>query len=104
MRSITDAWNTTRSGEDFIRVLAAKDYYLARGDRRGYVVVDLAGEIHSLSRQIKGTRGKDINARRDANAMLSSRPVQDTLARLGIVIAMRTFSQRRTTKRKVRFR
>ena len=63
VRSITDAWNTTRSGEDFIRALAAKDYYLARGDRRGYVVIDLAGEIHSLSRQIKGTRGKDINAR-----------------------------------------
>jgi hypothetical protein len=63
VRSITDAWNTTRTGEDFIRALAAKDYYLARGDRRGYVVIDLAGEIHSLSRQIKGARGKDINAR-----------------------------------------
>ena len=63
VRSITDAWNTTRTGEEFVRALAAKDYYLARGDRRGYVVVDLAGEIHSLSRQIKGARGKDINAR-----------------------------------------
>jgi hypothetical protein len=63
VRSITDAWNTTRTGEDFIRALAAKDFYLARGDRRGYVVVDLAGEIHSLSRQIKGARGKDITDR-----------------------------------------
>jgi hypothetical protein len=63
VRSITDAWNTTRTGEDFIRALAAKDYYLARGDRRGYVVVDLAGEIHSLSRQIKGAKGRDITAR-----------------------------------------
>jgi len=66
VRSITDAWNTTRTGEDFIRALAAKDYYLARGDKRGYVVVDLAGEIHSLSRQIKGARGKDITARLSA--------------------------------------
>jgi hypothetical protein len=63
VRSITDAWNSTRTGEEFIRALAQKDYYLARGDKRGYVVVDLAGEIHSLSRQIKGAKSKQVKAR-----------------------------------------
>jgi len=63
VKSITDAWNTTRTGEEFIRALAVKDYFLARGDRRGYVVVDLAGEIHGLSRQIKGANTAAIKER-----------------------------------------
>jgi Relaxase/Mobilisation nuclease domain len=63
VKSITDAWNTTRTAEDFIRALEAKDFYLARGDQRAYVVVDLAGAVHSLSKQIKGLRREDLTAR-----------------------------------------
>ena len=66
MKLITEAWNNTRTGDEFIRALAAKDYYLARGDRRGYVVVDLAGEVHSLSRQIKGVKTADLKSRLSA--------------------------------------
>ena len=36
---------------------------LARGDQRAYVVVDLYGEIHSLSRQLDGVKSKDLKAR-----------------------------------------
>ena len=36
---------------------------LARGDKRAYVVVDLYGEIHSLSRQLDGVKSKDLKAR-----------------------------------------
>ena len=63
VRNITDAWNTTKTPEDFVRALEAKDYILAKGDRRGHVIVDLAGEIHSLNRQIKGAKARAINDR-----------------------------------------
>jgi len=64
--AITQAWQSTKTGEELIRALAAKDYYIARGDKRGYVVVDLAGEIHSLSRHIKGAKATDLKARLSA--------------------------------------
>jgi Relaxase/Mobilisation nuclease domain len=63
MATITEAWNSTKNGEELIRALAAKDYIVAHGDKRGYVVVDLAGEIHSLSRQIKGANTADVRGR-----------------------------------------
>ena len=66
MRDITAAWSATKTGEEFIRALTAKDFYLARGDRRDYVVVDVAGEIHSLARQIRGAKRADIRERLSA--------------------------------------
>ena len=36
---------------------------LARGDKRDFVVVDRAGETHSLSRRIEGAKAKDIRDR-----------------------------------------
>ena len=36
---------------------------LARGDSRAFVVVDIAGDVHSLARQIDGAKTKDIKAR-----------------------------------------
>jgi hypothetical protein len=62
-REITEAWNRTGNGQDFIRALEQRGYVLAQGDRRGYVVIDRHGEIHSLPRQIEGVKTKDINAR-----------------------------------------
>lgn len=76
-RAITDAWNKARTGEEFVRELTARDYYIAKGDKRAYVVVDLYGEIHSLARQIKGASAKDIKARM-ADYPLDQLP--DTLA------------------------
>ncbi len=63
VRNITDAWNTTRTGEEFLQALAKMDYFVAQGDRRGFVVVDLAGEVHSLARQIEGAKTRDLKAR-----------------------------------------
>ena len=40
-----------------------RGYQLAQGDQRGFVVVDRAGHVHSLSRQIDGARAKDIKAK-----------------------------------------
>jgi hypothetical protein len=44
----------------FQGALEQEGYTLAKGDRRGFVIVDRAGEIFSLSRQLKGQRAKDI--------------------------------------------
>lgn len=62
-REITEAWQRSDSGPSFVRALAGLGYHIARGDRRGYVVVDRHGEIHSLARQIEGVRTRQIEDR-----------------------------------------
>ena len=48
----------------FVDGLATRGYYLARGDRRGHVVVDLGGDgNHSLYREVEGVKGKTIRER-----------------------------------------
>jgi hypothetical protein len=61
--AITQAWRESKTGKDLIAALEKRGYLLARGDQRGYVVVDRAGEIHSLAREIEGARTKDVKAR-----------------------------------------
>jgi len=63
MDEITKAWRESSDARSFVRALEAGGYLLARGERRSYVVVDLYGEIHSLSRQLDGVKSKDIKAR-----------------------------------------
>ena len=59
-KEITEAWRKSDSGKAFLRALEERGYLLARGDKRGYVVVDRFGEIHSLPRQIDGVSTKEI--------------------------------------------
>lgn len=63
MEQITKAWHENPDGCSFVKGLEKAGYFLARGNKRSYVVVDLYGEIHSLSRQISGVKAKDIKAR-----------------------------------------
>jgi len=58
--AVTDAWRRSVDARTFIAELEKENYFLARGDQRGYVVIDLAGEIHSLSRQLHGVRAKEV--------------------------------------------
>jgi hypothetical protein len=51
---IATLWQNTSNGAAFVHALEDKGYFLARGDDRAYVVIDLYGEVHSLSRQISG--------------------------------------------------
>lgn len=62
---ITALWERSDSGQSFTAALSEAGYILARGDRRGLVIVDEAGEVHSLARQIKGAKTKEIEARLD---------------------------------------
>lgn len=63
VEDITAAWRESDSGKAFFQALEQRGYFLARGDRRAYVVVDRFAEIHSLPRQIKGIKTKDVKER-----------------------------------------
>lgn len=63
MEQITKAWRESSDARSFVKALEDGGYTLARGDQRSYVVVDLYGEIHSLSRQLTGVKAKELKAR-----------------------------------------
>jgi hypothetical protein len=61
MAAITAVWQEhNKNPHTFVKALEEKGYRLARGDSGRYVVVDHAGEVHSLYRQIEGMKSKDI--------------------------------------------
>lgn len=57
---ITAAFRESKDGAAFEAALEEQGFLLARGDKRGFVVVDRAGQVHSLPRQIDGARTKDV--------------------------------------------
>jgi hypothetical protein len=56
-------WQQTDTGKAFAAALEDAGYCLARGDKRDFIVVDQAGEVHSLARRIDGAKAKDIRVR-----------------------------------------
>lgn len=46
------SWEITDSKQAFARFLSENGFFLAQGERRGYVAVDLAGKVYSLSKWI----------------------------------------------------
>ena len=60
---ITAAYQASDSAEAFRAALEQKGYVLARGDKRGLVVVDRFGDVHSLTRYVKGHTAKEIKAK-----------------------------------------
>ncbi len=64
MADIATCWRETGNGAAFMQALEAKGYYLAHGDQRAYVVIDLHGEVHSLSRRLVGVaKAKELKDR-----------------------------------------
>lgn len=57
-----DCWAISDSRKAFAHALAARGLYLARGDRRGFVAVDVKGEVFAIARWT-GLRTKAIEAR-----------------------------------------
>lgn len=60
---ITAAYAQADSDTAFVNALEEKGYVLAKGDSRAFVIVDKFGDVHSLSRYVKGVRAKEIKAR-----------------------------------------
>ncbi|MCB8838079.1 relaxase/mobilization nuclease domain-containing protein [Aurantimonas sp. VKM B-3413] len=77
---VQECWKDSASLKDFETALEAKGFFLARGDRRGHVVVDHDGTVHALARMLD-LKAKDIRARLGDEADLRS--VDQTKARIG---------------------
>jgi hypothetical protein len=60
---VTELWHLTDNGAAFKAALAEKGYILCRGDRRDFVIVDPAGDDHSLPRRIRGVNAADVRER-----------------------------------------
>jgi len=64
MADIATCWRETGNGAAFVQALESKGYFIARGDQRAFVVIDLHGEVHSLSRQLAGVaKSKELSGR-----------------------------------------
>ncbi|MGB3723535.1 MAG: relaxase/mobilization nuclease domain-containing protein [Pacificimonas sp.] len=59
-QTITQAYHMADSAAAFRSALQEEGYTLAQGDRRAVVVLDPAGEIYSLNKQIEGVKAKEI--------------------------------------------
>jgi hypothetical protein len=55
-------WHASETAEAFRKKLEEAGYTLARGDRRVFVVIDRAGNAHSLARRL-GIRSQELRAR-----------------------------------------
>jgi hypothetical protein len=61
-QEITQLYEASDNGTAFKAALEDAGYVLAKGERRDFVLVDVAGSVHSLSRQIKGVRAADLRS------------------------------------------
>jgi len=57
--ALQECWAVSDNKKSFEQALKMRGYYLSRGDRRGFVVVDIHGEVYSLTRQL-GLKKKGI--------------------------------------------
>lgn len=60
--AISDSWGISDNVLTFSHALKERGYYLARGDRRGFVAVDTDGEVHSIAKKA-GVRTKQVEER-----------------------------------------
>ena len=59
---LQQTWSTSDNLSSFQSALKERGFWLARGDRRGFVAVDYRGEVYSLSRYA-GVKTKELSAR-----------------------------------------
>ncbi len=72
-------WKASDNGASFTRALEEHGCFLARGDRRGHVVIDHDGEVHALAR-VLGVKTKDVKARLgEPDTLLSVEETKKTL-------------------------
>jgi Relaxase/Mobilisation nuclease domain len=94
--AVQDCWKRSDGATAFANALEERGLYLARGDRRGHVVLTLDGEPFALSRLING-KTEDVNAKLgDPNKF---RSVVESKALIGEKIAPRLSSYIKEAKR-----
>ena len=77
--ALKECWSISDNKASFQKALEQRGYYLAKGDRRGYVAVDWRGEVYSLSRRL-GVKAKALKERLGEVSKLPS--VADTKAKI----------------------
>lgn len=66
-----ECWAASDDRQSFEHALRERGYFLARGDRRGFVAVDFRGEVYSLSRDC-GVKTKQLKERLGSPEKLQS--------------------------------
>lgn len=61
-RELQESWSVSDNRKGFDNALRNSGYFLARGDKRKYVAIDLHGEVYSLSRQL-GVKAKELEVK-----------------------------------------
>ncbi|MGJ8527424.1 MAG: relaxase/mobilization nuclease domain-containing protein [Maritalea sp.] len=61
-QTFQDCWAVSDNVITFGNALEERGYYLARGDRRGFVAVDWRGEVYAISKWV-GVRTKEVQVR-----------------------------------------
>jgi len=74
-QAFQQAWEGCDSQIGFKNALEDRGYFLARGDRRGFVALDVDGNVHSIAKWT-GIKTKDVNAKLGSPKTLPS--VDDT--------------------------
>lgn len=70
-----ESWEQSDSGQGFRAALEDRGFWLAKGDRRGFVALDVHGEVYSVSR-MTGVKPKELEERLGSPDKLMS--VDDT--------------------------
>lgn len=60
-QSFQDAWTHSDGPKAFAHALEDKGYFLAKGDRRGFVALDINGEVFSVPRML-GVKTREVKA------------------------------------------
>lgn len=81
-----EAWQRSDSAQAFAKAIEERGYFLAQGDLRGFVAVDVHGEVHAIAR-LTGVKTKDVEAR------LGSPDTQPPIAEVRAEIADRLRDQ-----------
>jgi hypothetical protein len=69
--TVQECWAASDGRPAFIQSLKERGYWLAQGDRRGFVIVDLQGDVHALAR-VLNRKTKEVTARLGTPDELSS--------------------------------
>jgi hypothetical protein len=71
---LTELWESTDNGKDFIKALQKAGYYLGQGvGRTPFMVIDENARSHNLVRQLKGVRLKDVRDRLRKEKLMSEK-------------------------------
>lgn len=79
-QAVQQCWKTSDGKRAFMRSLEERALFLAKGDRRGLVVIDHGGEVHALARLL-GLKTRDVTQRLGDGADLPG--VADTRRSIG---------------------